>query len=42
MNIAYLEKPLERKKTVTVNVGGILVGGGNPIVVQSMTNTGYG
>ena len=39
MNIAYLEKPLERKKTVTVDVGGILVGGGNPIVVQSMTNT---
>lgn len=28
-----------RRKTVAVNVGGVLVGGGNPIVVQSMTNT---
>jgi (E)-4-hydroxy-3-methylbut-2-enyl-diphosphate synthase len=29
----------ERKKTVGVDVGGIRVGGGAPIVVQSMTNT---
>ena len=29
----------ERRKSVAVNVGGIVVGGGNPIVVQSMTNT---
>ncbi len=29
----------ERRKSVAVNVGGILVGGCNPIVVQSMTNT---
>src|SRR5262245_14232324 len=29
----------QRRKTVAVNVGGIKVGGGNPIVVQSMTNT---
>jgi (E)-4-hydroxy-3-methylbut-2-enyl-diphosphate synthase len=28
-----------RHRTVAVNVGGVLVGGGNPIVVQSMTNT---
>jgi len=29
----------ERKKTVTVDVGGVKVGGPHPIVVQSMTNT---
>ena len=29
----------ERHKTVGVNVGGVMVGGGAPIVVQSMTNT---
>ena len=28
-----------RRRTVTVNVGGVLVGGAHPIVVQSMTNT---
>jgi (E)-4-hydroxy-3-methylbut-2-enyl-diphosphate synthase len=28
-----------RRKTVAVNVGGVKVGGSNPIVVQSMTNT---
>ncbi len=28
-----------RHKTVAVDVGGVLVGGGHPIVVQSMTNT---
>jgi (E)-4-hydroxy-3-methylbut-2-enyl-diphosphate synthase len=28
-----------RRKSVAVDVGGVLVGGGNPIVVQSMTNT---
>lgn len=28
-----------RKKTVSVNVGDVKIGGGNPIVVQSMTNT---
>jgi len=31
--------PQERHKSVTVNVGGVTVGGGAPIVVQSMTNT---
>jgi (E)-4-hydroxy-3-methylbut-2-enyl-diphosphate synthase len=30
---------IERRKTVTVDVGGVKVGGGHPIVVQSMTNT---
>ena len=28
-----------RQHTVSVNVGGVIVGGGSPIVVQSMTNT---
>src|SRR6187431_3018552 len=28
-----------RHTTVAANVGGVMVGGGNPIVVQSMTNT---
>jgi (E)-4-hydroxy-3-methylbut-2-enyl-diphosphate synthase len=28
-----------RKSTIPVNVGGVIVGGGAPIVVQSMTNT---
>ena len=31
--------PITRRKTVGVKVGHILVGGGAPIVVQSMTNT---
>lgn len=30
---------IKRRKSVAVNVGGVLVGGDNPIVVQSMTNT---
>jgi len=30
---------LVRRKSVAVNVGGVKVGGSNPIVVQSMTNT---
>src|SRR5579871_4018132 len=28
-----------RRRSVAVNVGGVKVGGSNPIVVQSMTNT---
>ncbi|CDO47555.1 4-hydroxy-3-methylbut-2-en-1-yl diphosphate synthase [Bartonella henselae] len=40
MNTAYsLSKPLERRRSVAVTVGDVLVGGGSPIVVQSMTNT---
>jgi (E)-4-hydroxy-3-methylbut-2-enyl-diphosphate synthase len=31
--------PLARRSSVGVNVGGVLVGGGAPVVVQSMTNT---
>lgn len=31
--------PLERRKSVPVNVGNVKVGGGAPVVVQSMTNT---
>src|SRR5919206_4142251 len=31
--------PAERHKTVAVKVGHVKVGGGAPIVVQSMTNT---
>src|ERR1700739_2664616 len=31
--------PAERHKTVPVQVGNVTVGGGAPIVVQSMTNT---
>ncbi len=30
---------LQRRKSVVVSVGGVKVGGSNPIVVQSMTNT---
>ena len=30
---------LRRRQSVAVNVGGVKVGGDNPIVVQSMTNT---
>ena len=29
----------ERRKSIGVNIGGVMVGGGAPIVVQSMTNT---
>ena len=31
--------PRERRKSVAVDVGGVMVGGAAPIVVQSMTNT---
>ena len=30
---------IKRKETSVVNVGGVPVGGGNPIAIQSMTNT---
>jgi (E)-4-hydroxy-3-methylbut-2-enyl-diphosphate synthase len=30
---------VRRRRTVTVDVGGVLIGAGHPIVVQSMTNT---
>ena len=31
--------PQQRRRSVAVDVGGVLVGGGAPVVVQSMTNT---
>src|SRR5258708_37970575 len=31
--------PMARHKTVPAQVGAVTVGGGNPVVVQSMTNT---
>src|SRR5947209_6553563 len=30
---------IKRRKTPTVNIGGVLVGGDHPVVAQSMTNT---
>lgn len=36
---AYLSAPMPRHKTVGVDVGGVMVGGGSDVVVQSMTNT---
>ncbi|UTO28269.1 flavodoxin-dependent (E)-4-hydroxy-3-methylbut-2-enyl-diphosphate synthase [Bartonella harrusi] len=40
MSTVYpLSKPFERRRSVAVGVGGVMVGGNNPIVVQSMTNT---
>ena len=30
---------IQRRKSVAANIGGVLVGGGAPVVVQSMTNT---
>ena len=39
MTQAYLSQALPRKQTNCVKVGTVAVGGGAPIVVQSMTNT---
>jgi len=33
------QNPIERHRTVAVDVGGVAMGGGAPIVIQSMTNT---
>jgi (E)-4-hydroxy-3-methylbut-2-enyl-diphosphate synthase len=38
-SIEMMETPGVRRATRMVNIGGIIVGGGAPIVVQSMTNT---
>ncbi|MDQ6433947.1 flavodoxin-dependent (E)-4-hydroxy-3-methylbut-2-enyl-diphosphate synthase [Mesorhizobium sp. LHD-90] len=35
----YQSSPLPRRHSVGVNVGGVMVGGDAPVVVQSMTNT---
>ncbi len=37
--MTMLSVPLARRVTVPVNIGGVIVGGGHPVVVQSMTNT---
>lgn len=36
---SYLSAPFPRRQSIAVNVGGVMVGGDNPVVVQSMTNT---
>lgn len=35
----YFSSPFPRRASVGVSVGGVIVGGGAPVVVQSMTNT---
>ena len=35
----YFSSPFARRQSVAVDVGGVIVGGGAPVVVQSMTNT---
>ncbi|MDX8442730.1 flavodoxin-dependent (E)-4-hydroxy-3-methylbut-2-enyl-diphosphate synthase [Mesorhizobium australafricanum] len=35
----YFSSPFPRRMSVGVSVGGVMVGGGAPVVVQSMTNT---
>ncbi|MEP9387206.1 flavodoxin-dependent (E)-4-hydroxy-3-methylbut-2-enyl-diphosphate synthase [Mesorhizobium sp. KR9-304] len=35
----YFSSPFPRRRSVGVDVGGVMVGGGWPVVVQSMTNT---
>ena len=35
----YLASPFPRRELVAVDVGGVIVGGAAPVVVQSMTNT---
>jgi (E)-4-hydroxy-3-methylbut-2-enyl-diphosphate synthase len=39
MSSVSLYDPKPRRVSVAVNVGGVIVGGGAPVVVQSMTNT---
>lgn len=39
MTAPFLSAPLARRQSVGVDVGGVMVGGGAPVVVQSMTNT---
>jgi (E)-4-hydroxy-3-methylbut-2-enyl-diphosphate synthase len=35
----YFSSPFPRRTSVGVDVGGVMVGGGAPVIVQSMTNT---
>jgi (E)-4-hydroxy-3-methylbut-2-enyl-diphosphate synthase len=37
--MGFLSKPMSRRDSVGVDVGGVRVGGSTPVVVQSMTNT---
>jgi (E)-4-hydroxy-3-methylbut-2-enyl-diphosphate synthase len=39
MSFSFDFEPKPRRESVGVDVGGVLVGGGAPVVVQSMTNT---
>jgi len=39
MDSPFFSAPFPRRASVGVNVGGVVVGGGAPVVVQSMTNT---
>ena len=39
MDVAMTDTRSQRRRTVPVDVAGVVVGGGAPIVVQSMTNT---
>jgi len=33
---------MTRKETKVINIGGRKIGGGNPVAIQSMTNTSTG
>ncbi|MFD1199731.1 flavodoxin-dependent (E)-4-hydroxy-3-methylbut-2-enyl-diphosphate synthase [Brucella gallinifaecis] len=37
--VSYFSNPFPRRQSVGVSVGGVIVGGSEPVVVQSMTNT---
>ncbi|MBB5702960.1 (E)-4-hydroxy-3-methylbut-2-enyl-diphosphate synthase [Ochrobactrum daejeonense] len=37
--VSYFSHPFPRRRSVGVSVGGVVVGGSAPVVVQSMTNT---
>ncbi|MDT6939438.1 flavodoxin-dependent (E)-4-hydroxy-3-methylbut-2-enyl-diphosphate synthase [Brucella pseudogrignonensis] len=37
--VSYFSHPFPRRRSVGVSVGGVIVGGSEPVVVQSMTNT---
>jgi (E)-4-hydroxy-3-methylbut-2-enyl-diphosphate synthase len=39
VSMSFLSRPLPRRGSVGVDVGGVQVGGSTPVVVQSMTNT---
>ena len=41
MTMSPFAVPETRRASVAVEVGGVIVGGGAPVVVQSMTNTGH-